>query len=126
MAHFHAPMVHLAKTASEIADEMPALTKVMEAKGPAAPIYPYGCCLSLDEGTLEKIGLDDEEPKVGDLVHFCCTAQVRAIPGERMNADGTTDKNGCVELQITHMGVPAAPDTPRADKWYGDNDGDEA
>jgi len=122
MAHFHAPMKHLARTAEELAPEVQGLST---RAATVAPIYPYGCCLSLDEETMEKLGISGEEPAVGDIIHFCCTAEVRAVPGERMDGDGNTVKSGCVELQITHMGAPAAPDSPRADRWYGDNDGDD-
>lgn len=121
MAHFHAPLKHLARSAQELAEEVPGLAK----RADAAPVYPYGCCLSLDEETMEKLGIGGEDPEVGDIIHFCCEAKVRAIPGEREGMDGNTVKSGCVELQITHMGVPAAPDSARADRWYDtDNDGE--
>ncbi len=113
---FHAPMVSLAR---KPADTKQAAEPMLPL--PSAPQYPYGCCISLDDETLERVGLDGDLPAPGELVHFCCTATVTSASKD----PGT----GCcrVELQITEMGVPGSPEN-RGERWYGDHeepDGDE-
>jgi hypothetical protein len=118
---FHAPMKSLAKSPAEIKKDMPGMPMLAAAKGPQ---YPYGCCISLDEATMKTLGLDGEMPSVGDVIHFCCTAKVTAVPGEREDMDGKTVKSGCVELQITEMGSPKSPDLARGERWYGGEEPD--
>lgn len=72
--------------------------------------YPYGCCLSLDEETLTKLGMT-ELPKAGSTITFTAQARVAstsvrseaAEPGEGEGAE----KERRVELQITNMDLGA-------------------
>ena len=69
------------------------------------PKYPYGLCISFDEDTLEKLGLDDGEmPEVGDMIHLMAMAKVTSVSeNERESVGGATKKCCRIELQITHL-----------------------
>jgi hypothetical protein len=100
-------MVDLALTPDtvkqEIAERSAACTVT---PSPSLPKYPYGCCLSLEDDTLEKLGLDGDLPSVGEMIQFTAIAKVTcASENEREKSDGTTDKCRRIELQITHMNV---------------------
>jgi hypothetical protein len=102
-------MVDLAKTPEEIKEDMPAPTS-MPAAEIKTPVYPYGLCISLDDDTLEKLGLDGDLPSAGDEIHFCCEARVTCTSQrEEVQADGTKEVCTRVELQICRMS-PATQD----------------
>ena len=61
----------------------------------AANNYPYGLCISLGDAEVEKLGLEDETPEIGDMIHLFCMAKVTSI-----SEDGNGKR---IELQITHM-----------------------
>jgi hypothetical protein len=125
-------MTNLAKTPTEIKTEQPA---AIPASVSAAE-YPYGCCISLDDETLEKLTLDGDLPQVGEMIHFEAMARVTsASMNERINSDGSKDNCCRIELQITDMGVIGGEDeTDKAEarrkRFYpnmdsdGDDDGD--
>lgn len=75
-----------------------------QTQGPSAVAseneYPYGLCLRLDDGTLEKLGIDSL-PKVGATFKVEATAKVTSVSSN----EGTGGKNRCVELQVTKLGV---------------------
>lgn len=110
MAHF-ATMVDLAKSPEEIAEDMPIVAKAVNAGKVSAPVYPYGCCISLDEDVLEKVGLDGELPQVGEMIHLCAMAKVTSV-SESEREDGNGGKSRCcrVELQITHLATESEDD----------------
>ena len=62
---------------------------------PRASDYPYGLCISLADEDVEKLGLEDETPEIGDMIHLFCMAKVTSI-----SVDGNGKR---IELQITHM-----------------------
>lgn len=76
---------------------------------PSPSKYPYGLCISLCEGELEKLGLSDEDVEVGDMIHFMAMASVTSI-SKRDDANGPTCR---MEFQITHMS--AAEDEDKED-----------
>lgn len=130
MLHF-GKMVDLARTGDEIKQETaqacPAPAKI------SAPVYPYGCCISLDDEVLKKLGLDGDLPEVGDEIHFCCEARVTsASQNECETPDGKKDVRQRVELQICRMSAPgqdpADAAVERSEKrqqnWYGGGDPD--
>lgn len=124
---FHAPMVDLARSAAEVKKEMTTITSMPDR----APEYPCGCCISLDDETLEKVGLSGDLPSLGSLIHFCAVAKVTsASMSESMDGDGKPRKCCRVELQIVQMGIPTA-NKDRGQAWYGNGsdhaepDGDE-
>jgi hypothetical protein len=121
-------MVSLAKTAEEAKKEMPGMPAAVSVMAePRGPQYPYGCCISLDDDTLEKLDMGDEMPPVGATIHFCCAAKVTNVSmREEAGPDGKPQKCCRVELQITDMGAPGAPDEPRSKKWYGNGEAAEA
>lgn len=107
---FHAPMVDLAKTPDDVKkEETNNGLGVAAGMKPKVAVYPYGCCLSLDDETLKKLGLDGDMPQIGEMVHFCCMAKVTSA-SQNEQEDDTGVKSTChrVELQIIQMGVPGA------------------
>ena len=95
-------MVSLAKTPAEVKEDMAPM--VASNPMPSAPQYPYGCCISLENETLKKLGLDGDLPAVGDVIEFMSTAKVTsASMNERMDESGKPETCCRVELQITHI-----------------------
>lgn len=121
-------MVDLAKTPAEVKEEVKAMTMPAMAMPdrPKVPEYPYGLCISMEDETLEKLKLDGDLPAVGEMIHFMTTAKVtNASMRESVGDDGKTKKCCRIELQITEIGL-VGPTPDRAEKWYGNKDGDEA
>lgn len=85
----------MAKTEEERKKDMPMMAALTDQS-----IYPYGLCISLDDETLEKLGLDDDcEP--GDHINLSALAKVTSV-----SKNDTADGQRCrVELQITHLGT---------------------
>lgn len=124
MADTHAPLVDLAMPRGDSMGEAIAMPSA-----PTGPQYPYGCCISLDDETLKKLGLAGDMPAAGEMIHFCAEAKVTCCTqNDRVNPDGSTESCNRVELQIVRMGVPGSPDN-RSERWYGQSndepDGDE-
>lgn len=92
-------MVDMAKSPEQVAEEMKPFDK-----GPSidqVPKYPYGLCISLDDDSLAKLGLEGEcEP--GDGVQLIAMAKVTNASATE-KADGSTCRR--VELQITHLAL---------------------
>ena len=78
------------------------------------PKYPYGLCLSLNETTMKKLGMETL-PKVGGTVMVMAKANVVSV-SQREERDG--DKNSNVELQITEMDVVSGEAEDKADVLY--------
>lgn len=64
-----------------------------------SPTYPYGLCICLCDEELKKLGLDDEMPEVGDMLHGHFLAIVKSM-SRNDTTDGTKTR---IELQITHL-----------------------
>jgi hypothetical protein len=93
-------MVSLAKSPEEIRAGMEPIEAM-----PPAPSYPYGCCISFDDDTISKLGLDGELPAPGDVIEFYASATVTCA-----SKDPATGK--CrVELQITDIEPDEAEDS---------------
>lgn len=65
------------------------------------PKYPWGLRISLDEKTLEKLGLD-EDPEVGDYIDLRAFARVTSASRDQ-SANGKVSRR--VELQIERLAV---------------------
>ena len=118
---FHAPMVDLAKSPAEVTDDMKAMGNIAAAveTKPSVPEYPYGCCISLDDDVLEKLGLAGDMPSAGEMIHLCAVAKVtNASMSERIDSEGNKQSCSRIELQIIQMGVPGADGESRPAKWY--------
>src|SRR4051812_49763002 len=76
---------------------------------PEAPRYPSGLRLTLDDGALERLGLDDVA--VGDTVTLSARAKVVAY--SETADDDTGDVTCRLELQITALGVDEDADGQR-------------
>lgn len=128
------PMVSLAKSPAEVKEEQKMYDAPAIASKPSVPEYPYGACISLEDETLEKIGLAGDLPAVGEMIHFGAIAKVTsASMNERIGPDGVAKQCCRIELQITDMGVlsadPAdnemAKSAARRERFYGKSDDDE-
>lgn len=94
--------VDMKKSKAELADEK-KMNKASCSIGPggSSDKYPYGLTLRLEEDSLEKLGIDDENlPSAGDELTFTVRARVTDV-SSRERADG--DDTCCVELQVTKM-----------------------
>lgn len=120
MASF-AAMVDMARTPEEVRKELGnEVAMPSPAVQRSVPTYPYGLTFSLDEDTLEKLGIDGDLPSVGDMIHFCGMAKVTsASASEREGTDGSKETCRRVELQITHLGLEDE-DQEKPRNWYGD------
>lgn len=98
---YFSTMIDMAKTPEEVKKEAPA---ALADTPPKVPVYPWGLCLSLDEDSLAKVGVGDEMPSVGEMIHLCAMAKVTSVSENEME-DGNGGKKTCrrIELQITHL-----------------------
>ena len=63
------------------------------------PKYPYGLSISLCEKELEKLGLEDGDLEVGDMLHLHCLAKVTSVSSNEYESGSHCR----VELQICYM-----------------------
>lgn len=117
-------MIDMASTPAEVKE------KAAESCAPIlcdAPRYPYGLCISLDNETMDKLGLSGDLPEVGEMIHLCAMAKVTSVSAnerESTGDDGATKKETyCrVELQITTMALESEDDENqmmRRSRFYG-------
>lgn len=116
-----AKMIDMARSPAEVKEEVAKSAPMpMGAGKPSAPTYPYGLCISLDDESIKKLGLEGEMPDVGTLVHFCAMAKVTSVSEhEQEGTDGAKTSCRRVELQITTLGLESEDAENRAAKWYG-------
>lgn len=97
--------------------DMP-MAVAMKASGPT---YPYGLTISLDNETLEKLGIDGDLPSVGEMIHIAGMAKVTCASETERTTEGD-GKETCrrIELQLTHMAVENEDEEtePRGKRWY--------
>lgn len=98
----HGEMIDMARTPEEVREKAEAMAKPMPD---TVPQYPYGLCISLGDDELEKLGLDDDLPDVGDILECYVTAKVTCAKSvEKIDpVTGQAEKCCCVELQIVGM-----------------------
>lgn len=63
------------------------------------PDYPWGLAISLDQDSLDKLGLDDDVG-IGDMIHLHAMAKVTSVSKTDNEATGPCCR---IELQITHI-----------------------
>lgn len=80
--------------------------------------YPWGLRITLDDETLDKLGLG-MLPKVGGEVTFTAKAVVTSVSQHECDDGDGPDTEQTVCLQITDMQMGAAPRKSAADKLYG-------
>lgn len=102
-------MIDMAKSPEEVKKD------VGQEAAPGWPlttqVYPYGLCIRFDDDTLEKLGIGDEMPTVGDMIHLCAMAKVTSVSSNEVeDAQGAKKVRRCVELQITHMATESEDD----------------
>jgi hypothetical protein len=62
--------------------------------------YPYGLSLSLDDESLEKLGIDIGDYSVGDELELHAKVKVRSL---RQSESTTSGKDRSMDLQVTDM-----------------------
>lgn len=67
-----------------------------------APEYPYGLRLSLDDDALDKLGLGEKLPKVGETLTVLAKVDVVHV---HVSQDQEGEPESSVQLQITDMSV---------------------
>lgn len=92
------PMVDMSATAEE----------AEEILQPSPPKYPYGLCISFCQDELEKLGLDEEELCIGDLLHLHALAKVTSVS----SYDSENGSSKRVELVLAYI---AAEDEDKED-----------
>jgi len=99
-------MVDLANTPQEIKEDVAGYSVPSPVGISSGPLYPYGLCLRLEEKTLDRLGMAEDLPEVGDVIHIVGMAKVTSVSeNETETTDGERQHRCCVELQITHMGA---------------------
>jgi hypothetical protein len=82
--------------------------EAMESMAPdARPRYPYGCCIFLDEKTLEKLDLDTDVD-VGDTIDLRAFGEVTGV-----HKSGDSCR---VEIQLIRMAVENEADEEPGDE----------
>lgn len=81
-----------------------------------APEYPYGLSISLDDESMNKLGLG-ELPAVGDEMMVMAKVKVQSASESEYEGEG---KSRNVTFQITDMGLKEE-EKRAADKMYGGN-----
>lgn len=102
-------MIDMAKSPEEVKKD------VGQEAAPGWPlttqVYPYGLCIRLEDDTLEKLGLGNEMPSVGDMIHLCAMAKVTSVSENEMeDGNGGKKSRRCIELQITHLATESEDD----------------
>lgn len=69
-----------------------------------APRYPWGLSLSLDEESLEKLGITGELPAVGAELVLSAKVKVTSVSSHEVDGSKTRES---VSLQITAMALGA-------------------
>lgn len=104
-------LINMACTPKEEASERETLLGIEE---PDEPKYPYGLRLSLDEESMQKLGLEGLL-QVGSVVTIMAKAKVVGA-SENEILDETERR---IDIQITDMAPPAQPGATMADRLYG-------
>lgn len=81
------------------------------------PKYPWGLSISLDNDSLEKLGMEDEDFEAGQEFTIECRVKVMGFSEDETINDGVRK---CVRLQITEMEVSDGSTEPEkmAKKLY--------
>lgn len=79
-------------------------SKVAEMSEPDQPRYPWGLEVSLNNESINKLGIDLENTQAEDTVYFVAQAKVtRVSSSENTEYDGKVRKNREIGLQIQKM-----------------------
>lgn len=97
------------------ADERSKMMEPTMACAGDAPRYPWGLSVSLDNASLEKLGLSDDMPEVGEKLQLTAVVEVTSCS---MNETKDGGKNYSCALQITKMGLGPAPKKDAAEALY--------
>lgn len=84
---------------------------------PEPPEYPYGLRITLDEESLEKLGIKGL-PGVGMMTKVVAVGHVCDVSMNE-STDKNSPKRRRAAIQITEMEVEFRDETPTADKLYG-------
>jgi hypothetical protein len=85
------------------AEEAKEYGGLVSADAGNAPKYPYGLCLCLNDGSLQKLGITDLPPVGSELMVMAKTVVTSVRSSQQMDGD----KESGVDLQITDMALSA-------------------
>jgi hypothetical protein len=100
----HGQMIDMAKSPEQVRKEAEPMASCAPSPCPV-PEYPWGLCISLENETLAKLGLDGELPRSGDILEFFAVAKVTSSTARDEIDPATGQSKECkrVELQIVGM-----------------------
>lgn len=78
------------------------------------PAYPYGLCITLDNESIEKLGITDM-PKVGSTMMIKSIADITAT-SEHKQDGGKVERS--ITLQITDMAISGQEEKSTEQKFY--------
>jgi hypothetical protein len=112
----HGSLIDMAKSPEQVRKEAEPMASCAPSPCPV-PEYPWGLCISLENETLAKLGLDGDPPQVGDILEFFAAAKVTsASMREEIDPATGAPKSCCrVELQIVGM-LPHEEETAGKDR----------
>lgn len=90
-------MVDMRRTPKEKAEVIGIMSPTVQAD---VPDYPWGLSISLSEEELTKLGLEEKDLGVGDMLHMHALLKVTSVSSNESESNGKCCR---VELQITHM-----------------------
>jgi len=100
-------LTDMARDAEELKDASPM--------APEPDKYPWGLRITLDQDSLEKLGVDHSDWEVGAVFHLMALAKVTSISSH----DGPNGQRCDVGLQITHL---AGPENEEKEEEEGEED----
>lgn len=86
---------------------------------PDPPKYPWGLCLTLNDDSLDKLGMD-KLPEIGTKMRLVAMVEVTGVSASTYQ--GAEEKRSSVDLQVTDMSIDdGGADTMSraADTLYG-------
>lgn len=92
--------IDLAKTDEEKIDSVRPLPM------PDVPDYPYGCRICLTEAEISKLGLDDDNFQVGEVIDIRALGTVTSVSA----SDGEYGQSRRVEIQLEKIAVEIEDD----------------
>lgn len=102
--------------AAEVEKDTLAVQPTSKPSEPAKPQYDYGLQLSLNDSSLEKLGIDVSTMRVGDTVLIQAKAEVKSVSVSENDYDDDGPQQR-LELQITDIAITPPTETSFEDTF---------
>ena len=79
------------------------------------PEYPYGLTITLNQESIEKLGIDAKSLKIGQAFKVLAEAKIKEIREVKENGDV---QEHSIELQICEMDMAKEEEEKSADQFY--------